>query len=478
MRDNPNNLQKGAIDPAERARQDLSALAKEGDSEDVTILDPELKAEEAAKQAAEVRKAAKEEEKTAASEERSAAPVITQQSERNRARLLLISRDLSILEAESVGAKYVAELAAMFVEVHVIVLTLGRGRSMEIKRIGDYAWVYQTDSRAWWRTIFDARKIAKQQLMFGEGFRPDIIVATDPFEAGVAGHLIAKRYNRPLQVHINEDFFYAGFEKAEPQNNWRLSMANFVLKRVSCVRTTSSYIQNRILERYKSLQGKIELLPVYHNLEAWANAPISFDLRQEYPQFKFILLHISEMNQFSHTEEVIDGLYYLLKQYRTMGLIIVGDGERRGQLEKRILDYGLEAQILFGSPDTDVLSCMKSAQVLIHTSADPSQDEIVLKAAAAGVPIICGDRGLASEFFIDEESVLLCPLGQPACFGEKANRLLNDPTLRQSLALNARGVVFESIEQDYGTYLSAYRSAIEGCLVAEGKTAYNQTQTT
>jgi glycosyltransferase involved in cell wall biosynthesis len=375
------------------------------------------------------------------------------------------------LQSNSPGVKHVSELAEMFAEVHVIVLTEGRGRLMEIKRIGEYAWVYQTDSRSWWRTIFDARRVARKQLMFGEGFRADVVVGADPFEAGLAAHLIAKHYKRPLQVHVNDDFFYAGFKDAAPENSWRLTIADFVLKRAECVRTTSAYIQNRLLERYKKLRGKIELLPVFYDLSAWTSAPISFDLRKEYPQFKFILLHVSNMNGLAHTEEVVDGLYYLLKQYKTMGLVIVGDGERRGELAKRILGYELQNQIVFGSPDTDILSCMKSAQVLIHTSEDPSQDELVLKAAASGLPIVCGDRGLASEFFIDEQSILLCPLGNPSCFGEKVNRLLNENRLRQQLSINARDVVFDSIEQDYQTYLAAYRAAIEGCLVSAEQNA-------
>ena len=456
------------LDPARRAEATLSAIAEtEGVSDVVEVLDGDLrKLEEVRDQQKEI-KAQKTAQVTEVTTERTAAPVVSYESTRNESRLLLVSGDVSILEADSVAAGKVRELARVFAEVHVIVLSEGRGNRKDIARMGEDVWVYQTDSRSWWRTIFDARTVAGEQLVFGDGFRADIIIATDAFEAGVAGYLIGKRYNRPLQVHINTDFFYDGFKKASPDNSWRLSMANFVMKRTNCVRTTSAYIQNRILERYKKLKGKVELLPVFHDLNEWVNTPVSFDLKDEYPQFKFTLLHISNMNALAHTEVVIDGLFYLLKQYASMGLVIIGDGERRAALEKTILEYGLQDRIVFGSPDTDLLSCMKSAQVLIHTSEDPSEDELVLKAAAVGLPIVCGNRGLASEFFIDEESVLLCPLNSPECFGEKVNRLLNDNRLRQQLSLNARDVVFSSIEQDYGSYLTTYRASIEGCLVAE-----------
>lgn len=455
-------------DPAKRAEKDLSLTADAGElADEVVVLDADLRAEEEARRMEREQQAAKEANVTEVTKERAAAPVITQASDRNRSRVLLVSRDASILESGSPAANKILELSGMFAEVHVIVLNEGRGQTDEIHRIGNFAWVYQTSSKAWWRTIFDARKVAKQQLVFGEGFRADFIIATDAFEAGVAGHLIAKRFNRPLQVHVIEDFFFEGFRDANPENNWRLSMANFVLKRVSCVRTTSAYIENRIVEKYKKLKGRVELLPVFYNLEKWTAAPISFDIRTEYPQFKFALLHISNMNSLAHTDVVIDGLYYLLKQYASMGLIIVGDGEEKPALEKRIIDYGLQDQVVFGSPDTDLISCMKSAQVLLQTSEDPAQDELVLKAAAVELPIVSGNRGLASEFFIDEESVLLCPLNSPACYGEKVNRLLNDTHLRKKLALNARDVVFSSIEQDYDAYMAAYRASIESCLVAD-----------
>ena len=175
------------------------------------------------------------------------------------------------------------------------------------------------------------------------------------------------------------------------------------------------------------------------------------------------------MNPLSYTAAVIDGLYYILRQYPTIGLVIVGDGPDREALQKRVMGYGLQEHIIFESAkDIDVLSYIKTSQVVIHTSEETTQDRIILQAAAAEVPMVCGNYGLASQLFIDEESILMCPVDSPPCFGEKVNRLLNDNRLRHVLSMNARREVEERIEQDYTTYMNAYRSSIERCIVAPG----------
>lgn len=454
------------LDPARRAEMGVSAAAEAmiDVSEDVVIVDDKLRAKEEERILRAEEAKAEAEDVTVVTKERTAAPVIEVASTRNNARLLVLTRDVSIFVEGSAALYHVEELSNMFAEVHVIVLNESKLGRFEKKRVSERLWIYPTNSMAWFLTPFDAKKVAKQELTFGGTFRPDIVLAKDVFEAGYAGRMIAKKHKRAFQVHASDDFFDPYFKDADKRNNWRLIMAGSVLKQALSLRTPSEYLKSRIEEKYPHLAGQVALLPIFYNLDAWAAAPALFDVRARYPEFRFILLHISNMNELAHTDVAIDGLFYILRQYPTIGLVIVGDGPQLDKLVKTVFDYELQNQIVFETPDIDVLSLMRSAQLLIHTSEEGQQEEIVLKAATVGLPIVAGSRGVVAELFVDEESILICPVDSPPCFGEKVNRLLNENQLRIKLAMNARDTVFASIEQDYGTYMAVYQANIEQCL--------------
>ena len=451
------------LNPALRAEQDISkATSGISDTEDITVVDENLKRVQEARGVEE-----SEATVTEVAEEKVATPVLEYASTRNRARLLILTSDQRVYTVGSEAHSHLLELEAMFAEVHVIVL--GRKKRTEgVQRVGTAVWVYTSASRFWWRMAFDARRVAKKELSFGGGFRPDIIIADDPFEAGLAGLLIAKRYQRPFQVHVKIDFLDAGFKHRQKLNKWRAAIARYVLKRTTCIRTQTAYMQKRVMDKYKRAASQVEVLPIFYDLSAWRSAIPIVDIKDLYPEFKFVLLHVSTMNALSYTAAVIDGLFYILRQYPTIGLVILGDGPDREALEERVAEYNLSGQIKFEPRNVDVLSYVKTAQVLIHTSEETTEDKVILQAATAEVPIVCGNFGLASELFVNEESVLLCPVDSPPCFGEKVNRLLNDNRLRQTLAMNARQEVADRVEQNHVAYINAYRASIERCLVAEG----------
>jgi len=458
----------GITNPTERAAADISDAVEEidVDNRDVEIVDPKLRKK--AKEIEERQKAKKAEAEKVreAVLERMSAPVVARQSERNDARLLIITRDVRIMEEDEASLKRIFEYAQMFAEVHVIVLSVrSAAGSHSTKRVGDDIWLYPTNSRFWWKTFMDAKHVAGKQLVFGESFRPDLIIAEDPFESGMAGKAIAHAYNRPFEVHVEENFFAEAFATLQPHNRLRKFITRLVLPHASCVRTTSEYLKDKLLGEFDELNGRVEIFPIFYDLESWDTAPQTINLKEKFPQFRFLLLHVSTMDERSHTESVIDGIFYILRQYTSIGLVIIGEGPRRGKIEEMVTEYNLTKQVVFASKSTDVLSSMRSADVLIHASSEVVEDEIVLKGATVGIPMVCGNVGLAVDIFRDEESVLLCPLNSPPCFGEKLNRLLNDNALRESLVLNARTVVKENITQDYELYLRAYRESIERCLV-------------
>ena len=93
------------------------------------------------------------------------------------------------------------------------------------------------------------RVIARGDLRFADGFRPDVVVALDPFESGLAGLFIAEKYDREFQVHITEDFYDPEFIQRDVVNKWRLRLSAYVLKRTQSVRVSTTTIKEAITKK-------------------------------------------------------------------------------------------------------------------------------------------------------------------------------------------------------------------------------------
>jgi glycosyltransferase involved in cell wall biosynthesis len=399
------------------------------------------------------------------SDARSAAPLLDVESDRDTVRLLIVTRNVSIRELGSLSQKHLIELGQVFNEIHVIILNeRDEEETVSTVRLSDNVWIYTTESKNWWTTIYDAYKIAGTQISFAGGFRADVVIAEDPFESGIAAYSIARAHKRPFQIHVLEDIYDPSFEARDEYNALRMLSVPFILKRAQCIRTQGEFIRTALIDEYPSIASRTEVLPTYYNLQAWKDTKPQFDLHERYPQFKFIILNISTMSIRSHIQNVITSVAPLLYQYPTIGLVLVGNGPMRSAIEKQVLGLGIQNQVEFEPMPTEVISHMKSANLLIHASEDSEEDVYVLQAATVKLPMVASLSSVANALFIDGESAYLCDSNDTRTITKKINAYLNDNQVRTKFALSAQETVFERIAQDYATYVHAYRNSIERCI--------------
>ncbi len=464
------------LDASSKATEHLNELIDAGEvTDDIVILDERIQEREASKVSTEPVSPEATEEYSEPSEEQSGvtvaearfgSSVLETASERDSVRLLIFTKNSSILEVGSLAQKRILELGGLFAELHVIVLKEYTEETPSTVRLADNVWLYSTESSYWWKMGFDAYHMAREQLVFAGGFRADMIIAEDPFESGLAAYLVAKKYERSYQIHLLEDIYDPGFKEQDPNNMWRLFVSKYItLKKASCVRTNSEGLRAQVLAEHPRLgEERVETLPMYYDLEAWRDTTPSFDLKTRYPQFKFIILHISTMHARSHTSEVIQGAMPLLRMYPTIGLVIVGNGPLRASIEKQVIGLGIAHKVEFEPTPSELISHMKSAHVLVHISEDPEEDTVVLEAATVKLPIIGSKANIAGTLFTHGESAFLCESADPATVSQYLKMFLNDNLARTRLGMDAQEIVFERIEQDYAAYLNAYRSSIERCV--------------
>ena len=452
-----------SFDSAQQAKESLeSAIGDIASTEDVIRLDTGVKKQDEAAIASDL-----EVEKTMPS-----APLppaepreVRHTSDRQQIRVLMIMDDpLVFVEGSTVHEEY-RRYALLFDELHVIVLTSKDDEYTEPVRVNDTFWLYPSRSGNWLFSIYRAYRTGVSQLSFASGFRADIIATRNPFEAGLAGYFLARRFSRTLQIHVHTNPFDPYFQEQSAKNWFLVFIAWFILPRANCIRVTSEYLKNALTKRFGDRLRRLIVLPVFHDLGLWFHSQPRFSLKDIYPQFKFIMLIVAEMHPRQNIELAIDAASYVLSKYPIVGLVIVGEGSHRKTLERKVASMKMQDYIKFEPHVDDTVSYMKSADLFLNTADFDENDEVLAQAAAAGVPIISTSGGLADALIEDGKSGFLCPKNDVTCFGTRINEFLNNNRYRKMFSTNVRDRVFSIVEQDPNEYYWRYAQSFVQCVV-------------
>lgn len=386
------------------------------------------------------------------------------QSSRESIRLLFISRDDSLLNQSTQSLDGFLNMSDVFDEVHIVILRPGIRARNPVLRVADNVWLYVATAKHWWRTPQAALDLVDKELQFADGFRPDLIVARDPYESAYAANLISKRFDRPVQVHVVEDFTSKKFLVSEKSNKWRKFLTKFTLPKAGSVRTSTQQLQMLVEQRFPALHD-VEVLPRFNNYRALAEAQAVINIKDKYRQFVFVVLFVGDLTHESTLHRALDATRFVLRNPR-VGMVVVGDGPARSEFIKRADILGISKQVVFERKVDDLVSYMKTADVLLVTDQTATADELVLKGAAAGIPLLMTTTTLRNDLFTDAQSALFIPTLDVAQISEKLSVFLNDLQIRKVIKDGAREVVEERLYEDPSVYRDAYRNSVERGLLA------------
>jgi len=251
-------------------------------------------------------------------------------SSRDITRVLFISQDESLLNPTQQSLDGYINLSDPFDEVHILILRQGIEARNPVLRLAKNMWLYTASHKDWWGTPFKGHQLVSDQLVFADGFRPDIIVARDPYESALLANYLGKKYARPVQIHVLEDYTKNEFLFKNCHNKWRQYLPRFTLKKALSVRTSTRSLCEYIVARFKV--ADVNILPRFNNYESLIAIPPSLDLKAKYKPFVFIMLYIGKLGHESALARAIDAARFGLKNPH-IGLIVLGDGVARREFE-------------------------------------------------------------------------------------------------------------------------------------------------
>ncbi len=391
---------------------------------------------------------------------------------RDAVRLLFISRDTTLLNQTQQSLDGYLQLSEVFDEVHIVILRPGITPKHPVLRVAPNVWIYIASAKYWWQTPFAALRLIEEELVFADGFRPDLIVARDPFECAVVASVAGRLHDRPTQLHITEDFTSRSFRRDTKVARERAWLARRIIPYFSSIRTTTDQMRDKIRTMFPAVPD-LDTLPRYAAYEELATYVPTVDLKRKYQQFSFMYLYVGPLHATSSVLVVLDSLRGVLANPH-VGLLIVGNGTLREELRTTATNYGIGNQVVFEQSPQDLISYLKTADTLIVTDTDAVSDEIVLRGIASGVPVICTPTPLRTDLLVHEQSAFFTDYSG-LTLRQFASRLLNDFSERKRLQAAAAAVVVTRLHSDPEQYRSEYRASVEQGLWAGMETVSSDT---
>ncbi len=381
-------------------------------------------------------------------------------------KVLMFSTDAKIFEEGTDARARMLEYGGLFEELHLVILS---GRTFDVRRskfekIGN-TFFYATNSRWKISRLFDAYKIAKTIIIHYSLFTNHPVISTqDPFETGIVGYMLKRKFRIPLQVQVHTDFFSPYFAAESWKNKLRVIVGRRIVRAADSIRAVSERIKRTLVGEGDVAPEKISVLPIFVDAAALRAALPAFDLRKKYPQFGEIILMASRLTKEKNIGLAIAAMQKVIKKYPHAGLVIVGEGPEKPKLELYAKRYTLNANIVFEPWTNDLASYYKGADVFLMTSNYEGYGRTAVGAAVCGLPVVMTDVGLAGDFIADGFNGVVCPVGDARAVTEALLRLLDKPSLRQEFGMH-HGEVLSQLPS-HAQYLAKYKELLEKTLYA------------
>ena len=356
---------------------------------------------------------------------------------RENIKVLSIGTDKKLFEEGSAVALRQIAYGKKMEELHIVVFTTRttkKNSSIKNINLSDNVFLYPTNSFSRWFYIFDAMRIGKK-ILNERLFSPQnsIITCQDPFESGLTGFFLAKRFSMRLHLQIHTDFLSPYFNRGF-LNKIRVFIAKFIISKAYRIRVVSKRIRDSLSKEKIKLQNPVQILPIRIDIESMRAGSPEDSLRVYFPEFTNIVFMASRLTKEKRVNDALCSFKKVLEDFPLAGLVIAGDGPEMNNLKKMANELGIYKSVRFMGWQKNVASLMSSTDVFFSTSEYEGYGMSLVEAGLALCPIVSTDVGISGEILKDGLNSFVCPVRNISCFTEKIKELLADSALRGTLS--------------------------------------------
>jgi glycosyltransferase involved in cell wall biosynthesis len=157
------------------------------------------------------------------------------------------------------------------------------------------------------------------------------------------------------------------------------------------------------------------------------------------------ILHVGRLDTDKQVEFVIRAAAKVMER-TTAQLLVIGDGEHRGDLMQLTQQLGIDKRSHFPgfvSPNGDLPDLYRLATVFITASEIETQGLVLLEALASGLPVVATNATCIPELVIDGRNGFLVNPRDVDGMAVALNKIICNPILKQKMGKAGRAIVQE-----------------------------------
>ncbi len=232
---------------------------------------------------------------------------------------------------------------------------------------------------------------------------------------------------------------------------------HLALDRTSFVTVISNYLGQQA--RHYGYTGPYELIPngvdIKHfaGTEMWKQEATHMVNKLGKNPGDVFLITVSRLVEKNAVDDIIKTLEYLPTH---VSLLILGSGEKQGELEKLVKDMKLEERVHFiGFVSHEELpGYLYASDIFIRPSLSEGMGNSFIEAMATQIPVIATPVGGIPDFLFDPDTPeganfptgFLCRVKDPASIAQQVTRILENAELKEKITSNA----FQLVTEKYG----------------------------
>jgi glycosyltransferase involved in cell wall biosynthesis len=243
------------------------------------------------------------------------------------------------------------------------------------------------------------------------------VVHTHTTKAGILGRIAARIAGVPVIVHGLHGSTFEAFDSG--LLNWLL----FLFERLTGG-FTDAYISVSGVLSEKYIERGIGKKENYHTvysgmeLEIFYGARGKIDCRKKQRELgigveDFVIGNVARLETRKGHKFLIDALKKVIEERKgcPLKLLIIGEGEERGNLENYVKKADLEKKVIFTGYRKDVEELMAIMDIFVLTSLREGLPRVLVQAAAVGMPSIAFNVDGVPEIIRDNYNGFLVKVG-------------------------------------------------------------------
>ncbi|MEM8908096.1 MAG: glycosyltransferase family 4 protein [Bacteroidota bacterium] len=209
------------------------------------------------------------------------------------------------------------------------------------------------------------------------------------------------------------------------------------IRRIICI----SHFIKKVLAADLPDTKQLEVIPASIDVQKFAHHSTDFSLRKTYDVSSdtLIIANIAAIEPFKDYFTFVDTAQLLIEAKVKARFFIIGnDAGQAKALKSYIAAKKLTPHFVFTGFQRNIISILRSIDVLLFTSKTEGLGISLLEAFASGVPVVSTNAGGIPEVVLHEKTGLLAPVGDATALAQQVKRILDKPLLRDTLIAQAK----------------------------------------